>query len=250
MENNDKTFQLFMKQLGWKWVLIKFEAMILSWIRGGVPNLSWRGVATSSGGTQVAYIGVFSIFEWEIERPIQVAPVERWKLYHLLWWEQVYKNQKSLLDSTWSQVQCRLTGLPEYLFYLFLTSWKSTSDHLNLTVSKNESFFQTVLNFMWRIITGNELELQLQQHASFQQFQVEEYMFFKPYSSMAGEERGWENSHCFFVLLWGFFGCTNLRFLEMHLKCRKIFLGTKEQSLIHWRCSSNYFRGQSKKGIL
>lgn len=44
-----------------------------------------------------------------------------------------------------------------------------------------------------------------------------------------------------------FFGCTNLRFLEMHLKCRKIFLGTKEQSLIHWRCSSNYFRGQSKK---
>lgn len=205
MENNDKTFQLFIKQLGWKWVLIKFEAMILSWIRGGVPNLSWRGVATSSGGTQVAYIGVFSIFEWEIERPIQVAPVERWKLYHLLWWEQVYKNQKSLLDSTWSQVQCRLTGLPEYLFYLFLTSWKSTSDHLNLTVSKNESFFQTVLNFMWRIITGNELELQLQQHASFQQFQVEEYMFFKPYSSMAGEERGWENSHCFFVLLWGFF---------------------------------------------
>lgn len=68
---------------------------------------------------------------------------------------------------------------------------------------------------MWRIITGNELELQLQQHASFQQFQVEEYMFFKPYSSMAGEERGWENSHCFFVLLWGIFGCTNLRFLEM-----------------------------------
>lgn len=62
-----------------------FEAMILNWIRGGVPNLSWRGVATPSGGTQVAYIGVFSIFEWEIERLIQVAPVERWKLYHLLW---------------------------------------------------------------------------------------------------------------------------------------------------------------------
>lgn len=34
---------------------------------------------------EVAYIGVFSIFEWEIERLIQVAPVERWKLYHLLW---------------------------------------------------------------------------------------------------------------------------------------------------------------------
>lgn len=100
MENNDKTFQLFMKQLGWKWVFIMFEAMILSWIRGGVPNLSWRGIGTPSGGTQVAYIGVFSIFEWEIERQIQVAPVERWKLYHLLWWEQIYKNQKSLFDST------------------------------------------------------------------------------------------------------------------------------------------------------
>lgn len=242
MENNDKTFQLFIKQLGWKWVLIKFEAMILSWIRGGVPNLSWRGVATSSGGTQVAYIGVFSIFEWEIERPIQVAPVERWKLYHLLWWDLIkirnlYLIQPDLKFSVVSQ------GFQNTCFTCFWLPGSPRQTIWTWQWAKMKVSFK----LFWILCGGSSLVMNWNSSYSsmllFNSFKLKSTCFSSRTAAWQVRSEAGRiltvSLFCFGVFLavqtWGFW------------KCRKIFLGTKEQSLIHWRCSSNYFRGQSKK---